>query len=137
MSTRLDVANQIGEDLKKIDAAKGYNLTPAAVLRGLHKWNDFAVKPAIGYTLVRDLPDEDSHTARWMEWAIYGYVDTSSIGNSGDIYKLLDDIETLIDSTDDFFYSNCSEIEDIELFEGGVSTPINSLILRLRIAYYS
>jgi hypothetical protein len=136
MSTRLDIADQIGEDLKKIDAARGYNLTPADIKRGLHKWNDFAVKPAIGYTLIRDLPDEDSSEARWMEWAIYGYVDTSSIGNSGDIYKLLDDIETLIESTD-FFYVNCSDIQDIELFEGGVSTPINSLILRLRIAYYS
>jgi hypothetical protein len=139
MPTRLDVSNQIEADLKKIDTSHGYNVDVSEVKRGFNKWNDFQLKPAIGFILQRDIADEQSEgrdTVRWLEYFIYGYTDSSHIGNSDEIYKLLDDVETLLDS-EDFFYKTCCEIGDVEVVEGGVSNPVNSFLLNIRIAYYT
>jgi len=139
MTSRLDISNQLEQDFKKIDAGRGYNLTPADIRRGLHKFNDFEVKPALAFALTGDEPDEDSdgrNTARWLNYMVYGYTDTSDMGNSDDIYKLLDDVEDFLLSTDNT-YQSCTEIGEIEIIEGGVGVPINFFSLIFRIAYYS
>src|SRR5210317_1561631 len=60
MTSRLDISNQLEQDFKKIDAGRGYNLTPADIRRGLHKFNDFEVKPALAFALTGDEPDDDA-----------------------------------------------------------------------------
>jgi hypothetical protein len=124
MTTRLDISNQIEEDLKdSLKTTRGYNFTPAEIRRGVHKFNDFKIKPAIGFDFINEVPDGIG-VARIITYRFYGFTDTSQWSNSDDIYKLLEDIETFIESTDNT-YHYCSYIQDIVMVEGGVSQPIN------------
>jgi hypothetical protein len=125
MSSRLDISNQIEKDLKdSLQASRGYNFTPAEIKRGLHKFNDFSLKPSIGFSLVSDVPDGIG-SARIFTYVFYGYTDTSDWENSDDIYKLLEDIEDFMDS-DDNTYKSCGYIQEINIVEGGTSQPVNS-----------
>ena len=132
MSTRLEISNTLESDMKEnIQASRGYNFTPSEIKRGLHRFNDFSLKPAIGFSLVNDVPDGIG-TARILTYVIYGYTDTSDWANSDDIYKLLDDVESFIGSEDNTFHY-CSYVQEINVVEGGVSQPLNSFELYVEL----
>lgn len=132
---RLTILNQLEEDLKEIKSTRGYNFTPVEVARGLHKWNDFPVKPVIGFTHFRDEADEDADSgdiARWLYFYGYGYTETDGNGNTDDIHNLAQDFEDFLNSTDNT-YTEETMIGDIEIKEGGVSDPVNAFIITFRI----
>lgn len=138
MTQRRTILDQIKTDIEdKWQANRGYNYTPIAVKRGNHKWNDFDVKPVICYSMFRDENDEDSeHGAlvRWINLYIYGYADTDGNGNTDVIHDLAEDCENFLNSTD-FTYTNNTLIGDTEIFEGGLSNPINSFLITIKVMY--
>jgi hypothetical protein len=137
MATRLDIRQQILEDLSKIKVSRGYKHQPAQIVAGFYKWTDFIVKPAIGFSMAGDVPDEFSEAGqmiRWFKVFFYGYAQTDGAGNTNTIYEVLQDVEDFLSSTD-FTYYNNTEIGDIDIREGGVSDPINFFLMETRIGY--
>jgi hypothetical protein len=135
MTTRLDISNQIETDLKdKVQSSRGYNFTPSEIKRGLHRFNDFSLKPAVGFSLINDIP-EGSGEARKLTYVFYGYTDTSDWANSDDIYKLLADIEDFILSEEDNTFFKCAYIQEINVVEGGISQPLNSFEMYVEFTF--
>ena len=138
MTERLTILNQIEEDLNdKLKVTNGYNFTPAAIKRGLFKWTDFPSKPAVCFTLVGDEPLEEElygEGARWLMFFFYGYHVTDGMGVSDNIQNLAQDCEDFLASTDNT-YVNDTMIGNMEVLEGGVSSPLNSFIIEVRILY--
>ena len=141
MTTRLIVLNQIEQDLNdNLHSANDYNWTPAEIKRGIHKWDDFIVKPVICFTLTADRPDGDQEygaDARWLEIFFYIYAQTDGGETPIQIHEMLEDLENFLQNTEHFTYSNQTLIEDVEVLEGGSSSPINTAILQTRIIYES
>lgn len=138
MTERITILNQIEEDLNdKLKPTNGYNFQPASIKRGLHKWTDFPVKPAVCFTLVGDEPhelEEYGEGARWLMFFFYGYHVTDGMGKTDNIQNLAQDVEDFLASTDNTYVSD-TMIGPLEVLEGGVSSPINSFILEVRILY--
>ena len=138
MTDRLTILDQIEEDLNdKLKPTNGYNFQPASIRRGLHKWTDFPEKPAVCFTLVGDEPhelEEFGEGRRWLHFFFYGYHVTDGMGVTDNIQKLAQDVEDFLDS-DDNTYTEATMIGNLEVLEGGVSSPTNSFILEVRILY--
>lgn len=141
MTVRKDILDNIESDLKdKIKSTRGYNITPVAVKRGVHKWNDFPVKPVIGFTMFRDEADEEALSGeiiRWISIYFYGYAETSGLegtGNTDQIHDLAQDMEDFLMSSD-FRYTEQTLIGDTEIKEGGVSDRVNAFLIEARISY--
>ena len=141
MTTRLDVLDQILEDLKNnLTRANGYNHTPAEIKRGYYVWEDFLLKPAIGFSMDTDIPADDQlygEDTRFISVFFYIYSQTDGAGNTDQIYEMLEDLENFFQSSDHFTYQEQILIEDAQLLEGGVSQPINTAILQTQILYES
>ncbi len=141
MTTRLTVLNQIETDLNNnLHTANDYNWTPVEIKRGIHKWDDFIVKPVICFTLASDRADEDQEygeDARWLEVFFYIYSQTDGSESPTQIHEMLEDLENFLQNTTHFTYSNQTLIGDIEVLEGGISSPVNTAILQTRIIYES
>lgn len=138
MTERLTILDQIEEDLiDKLKATNGYNFTPAAIKRGLYKWTDFTDKPVVCFTLVADEPhelEEYGEGSRWLHFLFYGYALTDGMGNTDNIHNLSQDVEDFLSSSDNSFLSD-TMIGSMEVLEGGVSSPVQSFILEVRILY--
>jgi hypothetical protein len=141
MTERLDVLDQIQSDLRtNLHSGNDYNHTPAEIKRGIHKWDDFIVKPVVCYTMTGDRPDTENEygeDARWMSFMFYIYSQTDGNGGTDQIFEMLEDLETFFQSTTHFTYSNQTLIGDIEIKEGGSSDPINTAIIQIQILYES
>jgi len=140
MTNRLTILDQIEADLNNsLTSEKDYQHTPVEIKRGIHKWDDFLVKPVVCFTLTADLPDDDNQygeDARWLTIMFYIYSQTDGGGSTNQIHEMVDDLETFIQS-DHFTYSDQTLILDIEVLEGGTSSPINTAIMQTRIIYES
>jgi len=138
MTDRLTILDQIEEDLNdKLKPTNGYNFQPASIKRGLHKWTDFPEKPAVCFTLVGDEPhelEEFGEGARWLRFFFYGYHVTDGMGVTDNIQKLAQDVEDFLASTDNSFVED-TMIGNMEVLEGGVSSPLCSFIIEVSILY--
>ena len=138
MTERQDILDQILTDLQdKIKVSRGYKQQPVDIKRGMHKWNDFPIKPVVCFTMFRDEADEESESGeimRWLSVYFYGYAETDGIGNTDQIQELAQDVENFLMSTD-FSYTSKTLIADTEIKEGGVSDPVNSFLIETKIAY--
>lgn len=141
MTERLVICDQIESDLRNnLTSENGYEHTPVEIKRGIHKWDDFIVKPVVCFTLITDVPDEDNldgFDARWIGFMFYIYSQTDGAGNTDQIFEMLEDLENFLQNETDFTYSKQTLISDIEVKEGGSSDPINTAILAARIIYES
>ena len=138
MTIRQTILDQIQDDLNdKLKPTNGYNFQPTEIKRGLFKWTDFTDKPVVCFTLVGDEPhelEEAGINARWLNFLFYGYHVTDGMGVSDNIQKLTQDVEDFLTSTDNTYVEG-TMVGAIEVLEGGVSSPVNSFIIDVRILY--
>lgn len=141
MTTRLIVLDQVESDLKNnLHSANGYEHTPVEIKRGIYKWDDFIMKPVICFTLTQDVPaDEQQYgeDTRWITLFFYIYAQTDGVGDTTQIFEMIEDLENFLQSTDHFTYSKQTLIGAIEVKEGGSSDPINTALLQAQIIYES
>ena len=139
MGVRKTILDQLLVDMQdNLSIAKGYNFTPIDIKRGIFKWGDFTDKPVVCFTAVRDEPhelEEYGAGARWLEIGIYGYMEDDGLGNSDKIQLLVQDVEDFLNNPLHHTYEPDTHIGGIEILEGGVSSPINSFIMEVRILY--
>lgn len=141
MTDRLTVLEQIESDVRNnLHSGNDYNHTPAEVKRGIHKWDDFIVKPVVCFTMTADAPaDEQAYgeDARWMTLVFYIYSQTDGNGGTDQIFEMMEDLENFFQNTTHFTYSNQTLIGDIEVKEGGTSDPINTALITIQVLYES
>ena len=126
-------------DLKdNLKITNDYTYEPVEVKRGLFKWTDFPNKPVVCFTTVADEPhelDEYGAGARWLRLLFYGYLEDDGLGNTDAIQLWLQDVENFLDNPLHNTYQTDTWIGNIEVLEGGVSSPINSFIIEVSILY--
>ena len=132
------IINQFKTDVvDSIKASRGYEQDPVEVLLGIESFNDFAMRPAIGYWMFMDTKDDeylDDDRHRMLNFIVYGYADTDGLDGFESIYQLANDVETFLMS-EDWTYTQDTLLGDIVVTVGGTDNQRCMFDLVFQVQY--
>jgi hypothetical protein len=132
------IINQFKTDMvDSIKSSRGYDSDLSEVKLGIVSFDYFAQRPAIGYWMFMDTKDDeylDDDRHRMLNFIIYGYADTDGLDDFNPIYKLADDIEKFLMSTD-WTYTEDSLLGDIVVTVGGIDNQRCMFDLVMQVQY--
>lgn len=137
MSTRNDILEQLKNDIEDyIKVSRDYNTDVAEVKRGIQQFEEMVNKPAVAFWNYKDELLEQYHGTeqlRCLRIYLYCYCDTDGYRDFEDIHNLVDDVWSFL--YDDFTHKDSTIINDVTIFEGGISDPVAMAELEIEIKY--
>lgn len=138
MSTRMTIINQLKTDLEdSVKSSRGYYNDLVEVNLGIYNFDYYSQYPAVAYWAYSDSKDEeylDDNRHRLLSFLIYGYHETDGLSDYNPIYKLAEDVEKFLMSTD-WTYSDCTLLEEVVITVGGVDNQRCMFDLRFQVQY--
>jgi len=134
----MDIINQLKTDIiENVKSTRGYNTDLSEVILGIVNFDEFTMRPALGYWAFSDEKDDeymDDERKRILNFIIYGYIDTDGLADYDPIYNFADDIERFLMSTD-WTYTDCTLLDEIVITVGGVDNERCMFDLNIQVQY--
>ena len=138
MATRKTIIDQIKTDVENtVKSANGYNSDTVEVRIGVYDPSEFTQLPSIGFWIVEDeIIDDmmDDSILRKLNMICYMYADSDGYNSYEVLYKLFDDIEKFLYSTD-WTYNSGTQLGRLIISYGGVDEQIGMGVLNFQVTY--
>ncbi len=137
MTTRLSIIEQLISDLRTHLKPPAYQTKIYKARVGVYDPEEFTSLPAIGIWVLDDNPEDDlmdDAIFREMNMLIYGHMDANDMDSYTNFYKLIEDIEAFLYSTDNSIYQNTT-IGKLTIDYGGASEQVATFVYNFSIKY--